>query len=116
MPYFADPSKDYFTSVTLHIVCDTAGAEIHYTLDGGTPDHGSPTPDASGRVAVTGIGTHVVRAIGTKEGMADSDEASKEFTIEARGGVCACIIDVLNVCVMFVSGFRMFCFFFFSLR
>lgn len=85
-PRFLESSDSQVTVVTLHIVCDTEGATIHYTLDGGAPSEKSATPDNSGRVVVTKIGTHTIRAIGVKEGMQNSDEAKKEFTVEASVG------------------------------
>lgn len=82
-----EKSDDQVNSATLHIRCDTEGATIHYTLDDGIPTENSHTPDSDGRVVVNEFGTHVIRAIGMKEGMEDSDVANKSFTVEVRGGM-----------------------------
>lgn len=85
-PYFTDSSRDYVMTATLHIGCDTEGATIYYTVDGGDPGkglEGSRKYDAAGKVVVSHIGTHTVKAIGTKEGMQDSDIAVKEFDVQA---------------------------------
>lgn len=106
-PYFTDPSADYVTSATLHIGCDTEGATIYYTVDGDDPGKGkagSRAYDSKGKVVVSGIGVHTVRAIGTKEGMEDSDVISKDFTVE----VC-CFPSVL---IWFLFFFFRFIFFF----
>lgn len=78
-------------SYTDHIECDTEGATIRYTLDGSDPITTTTTsvreisPGES--VFVNKIGTITIRAVGTKEGMENSDEVQKTVTIQV-GLVC----------------------------
>ncbi|CAN0533667.1 unnamed protein product, partial [Ectocarpus sp. 8 AP-2014] len=73
-------------SYTDHIECDTEGATIRYTLDGSDPVTTTTTsvhevaPGDS--VFVKTIGTVTIRAVATKEGMENSDEAQKTVTIQ----------------------------------
>lgn len=90
-PYFADDSTTYIMSYTLHIMCNTEGATIWYTLDGTDPApggedgmDGSPTAyqvPAGESELVQQIGAFTIRAVATKEGMHVSDEISKTVTV-----------------------------------
>lgn len=79
---------------TDHIECDTEGATIRYTLDGSDPTTTTTTTSVhevspGDPVYVNKIGTVTIRAVATKEGMEDSDEAQKTVTIQVcvgRGG------------------------------
>lgn len=90
-PYFMDTSTHFIVSFTFHIQCDTEGSTIRYTLDGTDPGRGSEGGSSSARevpagesVFVDRIGTVQIRAVATKEGMADSDEISKTVTVQVR--------------------------------
>ncbi len=71
------------TPVTLSSA--TGGAEIYYTLDGGSPDRSSIR--YTGPVPVTGNPGDVVnvKAIAVKPGMIDSTVMEKRYTISAAG-------------------------------
>lgn len=78
---------------TDHIECDTEGATIRYTLDGSDPSTAAATTPSSVHevspgypVYVNQIGTVTIRAVATKEGMEDSDEAQKTVTIQVGWG------------------------------
>ena len=58
------------------ITCATAGAEIHYTLNGSTPTLASPVYSA----AFTISATTTVKAIAVKSGLNDSNVVTKEYT------------------------------------
>lgn len=80
-----DTSTDFIVSFTFHVKCDTEGATIHYTLDGTDPsEEGGIEVAAGDPVFVHRIGTVTIRAVGTKEGMADSEEITKTATVQAR--------------------------------
>lgn len=77
---------------TDHIECDTEGATIRYTTDGSDPTTTTTTTSVhevspGDPVYVNNIGTVTIRAVATKEGMEDSDEAQKTVTIQVCG-VC----------------------------
>ena len=42
------PQGAFTNTVTLHILCDTAGAKIHYTIDGTAPNAASPEYEEAG--------------------------------------------------------------------
>ncbi|MGO0060371.1 chitobiase/beta-hexosaminidase C-terminal domain-containing protein [Brevibacillus fluminis] len=65
------------TKVTLGT--STAGATIHYTVDGSTPTASSPS--YTGEIEITGPVT--IKAIAVKAGMTDSDVMSESYTIAA---------------------------------
>lgn len=91
---------------TDHIQCDTEGATIRYTLDDSDPAAATATTSVhevapGDPVYVNKIGTVTIRAVATKEGMEDSDEAQKTVTIQVGGGgggesrrVWWCVIEV----------------------
>ena len=62
------------TSVTMS--CETTGATIHYTIDGSTPTSSSATYSEPINISAT----TTVKAIAVKEGMTNSEVASKTFT------------------------------------
>jgi hypothetical protein len=65
--------------VSVTITVATAGAAIHYTLDGSTPTTSSP--QYAGPLTVSQ--TTTIRAMGVKSGMANSAVASATYTIQA---------------------------------
>ncbi len=78
------PAAGTFTSAqSVTLSSSTAGAAIHYTIDGSTPSAASPTYTA----AITIATTATLTAIATKSGMSDSAVATATFTISASGGV-----------------------------
>lgn len=68
---------DKGTEVT--ITCATAGAVIHYTTDGSTPDATSPVYDGT-PIEITAAIT--LKAIGVADEMLDSDVATAAYTIK----------------------------------
>lgn len=68
---------DKGTQVT--ITCATAGAVIHYTTDGSTPDATSPVYDGT-PIEITAAIT--LKAIGVADEMLDSDVATAAYTIK----------------------------------
>ena len=62
------------TSVTMS--CETTGATIHYTTDGSTPTSSSATYSEPINISAS----TTVKAIAVKEGMTNSEVASKTFT------------------------------------
>ena len=68
---------DKGTQVT--IACTTAGAVIHYTTDGSTPDATSPVYDGT-PIEITAAIT--LKAIGVADEMLDSDVATAAYTIK----------------------------------
>lgn len=75
-----DPSDDEFTTSSLEvsIACDTDGASIYYTLDGSTPTSLSTLYSAGSKPTITG--TTTIKAIALKDGLTESDVASKTYT------------------------------------
>src|SRR5262249_13990920 len=76
---------------TVTITTSTAGASIHFTIDGSTPTATSPL--FSGPISVTSSET--IRAIGVLSGLANSAVASATYTISAPGG-CPTQPDIPN--------------------
>lgn len=82
-------------TATLHIGCATEGATIYYTLEGGDPGKGAPgSREYDGKVVVSDIGPHTLRAIGTKDGMENSDIAQKDFMVEASVRLCVFLMYI----------------------
>lgn len=115
-PRFTGKSTHSIMSYTAHIECDTEGATIRYTLDGSDPItttttsvHDVPPGEP---ILVHKIGTVTIRAVATKEGMEDSDEAQKTVTIQVWGVMCVTTHDdsagvfsrVFFYCFLFVFG------------
>lgn len=84
-PRFTGGSSHSITSYTADIECDTEGATIRYTIDGSDPKASTPSVrevSPGEAIFVRKIGTVTIRAVATKEGMEDSDEANKTVTIQ----------------------------------
>jgi Fn3 associated len=77
------------TSVTVTIRTATAGAYLHYTLDGSTPTggasgNGTEIAAASGKVSFTlGPKEKTLKAIAYKTGLADSSIAEANYVYES---------------------------------
>ena len=67
-PTFSPPEGLYGSAQTVSILCATAGATIHYTMDGSTPTAASPTYSTPIYI----LGTTTFRAFAVKAGMFDS--------------------------------------------
>ena len=76
-PTFSPAPGTYTGDRDLVISCATSGATIKYSTDGS-----EPTTTYSGAVTLT-TGNYTVRAIATKAGLTDSDEAVGEYTINS---------------------------------
>lgn len=84
-PRFTGGSTHSITSYTADIDCDTEGATIRYTTDGSDPKTTTSSVQEVSpgeEIFVRKIGTVTIRAVATKEGMEDSDEARQTVTIQ----------------------------------
>ncbi|CAN0466475.1 unnamed protein product, partial [Hapterophycus canaliculatus] len=85
-PRFTGEATHSIMSYTDHIECDTEGATIRYTLDGSDPITTTTTSvreiSPGDSVFVNKVGTITIRAVGTKDGMENSDEVQKTVTIQ----------------------------------
>lgn len=77
-PSFDPPAGTYTGSQTVTLSTATAGATIHYTVDGS-----EPTPSSPAYMGPLQVSTDTtLRAVAVKEGLADSAVASAAYTIE----------------------------------
>lgn len=77
-PLITPAEADQFLEVEVSISVAESEATVHYTTDGSVPTTASPvfnTPIA------LGVGTHSVRAIAVAEGLDQSEEASRSYTV-----------------------------------
>jgi hypothetical protein len=81
-PTFSPPEGLYGGGQNVSILCDTAGATIHFTMDGSTPTLLSPTYS----VPIFILGTTTFRAFAMKAGMFDSITASALIMIGLPSG------------------------------
>ena len=77
-PTFNPAGGTYYETQNVSIACTTAGATIHYTLDGSTPTANSAT--YSSPIAISQ--TTTIKAIGVKSGMENSNVATATYTIQ----------------------------------
>lgn len=77
-PVFSPSAGSYTGSVDVTISSVTTGATIRYTTDGSTPSSTAGTLFTS---TIALAATTTLKAIATKTGMTDSDEASATFTL-----------------------------------
>jgi hypothetical protein len=80
-PNFTPAGGTYATDSTVDITCSTAGATIHYTIDGSDPT----TSDAvfGSAILVAGHTTSMtIKALAVKAAMNESDIASHAYTID----------------------------------
>jgi hypothetical protein len=76
-PVISPATGTYPTAQEVTITCATSGADIHYRLDGGTPQITDPVYGGPFTISATSY----VRAIAMKDGWTDSDMASSDITI-----------------------------------
>ena len=74
---FSLPAGPYTGSRTVSLACATAGAAIHYTLDGSTPNTSSPTYTIGLLVAVS----TTIKAEAFKAGLLRNGVAIASYTI-----------------------------------
>ena len=77
LPTFSPETGIYFEPQTVTISCETAGATIHYTMDGSTPTEDSPVFNS----ALTIDGTTTVKAKAWKTGYQPSPVATATYSI-----------------------------------
>lgn len=65
-------------SQVVELACETAGASIYYTTDGSTPTSSSTAYDSANKITLSA--TTTIKAIAVKEGMTNSEVASKTYT------------------------------------
>jgi hypothetical protein len=78
-PALSPAGGTYVSSVTVTITTATAGADIHYTIDGSVPT----TAAARYTAPISVTRTTTIRAMATASGMADSGVATAAYTIKA---------------------------------
>jgi hypothetical protein len=79
-PTFSPAAGTYGTVQNVTITCATAGAAIHYTLDGTVPTAASTTYSAA--IPVTATAT-TIKAMATAAGQTDSAVASATYVLQA---------------------------------
>jgi hypothetical protein len=79
-PQFTPTGGTFSSDQHITVTCSTAGAVIHYTTDGTTPNASSPAYSAPISVAGNGT-TKTIQAYATKTGMTDSQMVSGTYII-----------------------------------
>jgi len=77
-PTISPASGTFSEATTLTLACDTAGALIHYTMDGSEPDLSAPL--YSGPFSYLGNGASVVKAKAFLSGYSPSEVATANYT------------------------------------
>ncbi len=90
-PTFSPAGGTFSSAQSVTISTATAGASIHFTVDGSTPTASSPL--FSGPISVTSSET--IQAIGVLSGSSNSAVASASYTISAAG-TCPTQADIPN--------------------
>jgi hypothetical protein len=83
-PVISPNGGTFRKKVTVKLSCATAGATIHYTLDGTDPTNASAAYSTSRKfkgIKLTGAGLHTVKAMATASGFSDSAITSATFTV-----------------------------------
>ncbi|WP_374562192.1 beta-1,3-glucanase family protein [Ideonella sp.] len=81
-PTFNPPGGTYASAVNVTLATSTAGATIHYTLDGTTPSKTSPTYTAP----ITVKKATTIKAVGFKSGLTKSAVAKAVYKFDSGGG------------------------------
>lgn len=69
---------DASANQVVELACDTAGATMYYTTDGSTPTSASTAYNSTNKITLAA--TTTIKAIAVKDGMTNSDVASKTYT------------------------------------
>lgn len=77
-PTFSPAAWGEGESQVVELACETAGASIYYTTDGSTPTSSSTAYDSTNKITLSA--TTTIKAIAVKEGMTNSEVASKTYT------------------------------------
>lgn len=77
-PTFSPAAWGEGESQVVELACETAGASIYYTTDGSTPTSSSTAYDSNNKITLSA--TTTIKAIAVKEGMTNSEVASKTYT------------------------------------
>jgi hypothetical protein len=82
-PAFTPPAGTFSEDTEVVLSTETAGAVIHYTLDGSDPSDSSPAFDSASPILVAGDATSLtIRAIAVADGFTPSDEATGTYEID----------------------------------
>ena len=81
-PTFSVAAGEVEANTDVEILCATEGASIYYTTDGSVPSATNGTPYLS-PIVITEM--TVINAIAVKDGMADSEVATAEYTLKVAG-------------------------------
>ena len=82
-PVFSPAETTFRDSIDVTISCPTEGAEIHYTMDGSTPDADSEVTTGA---AITLNETTTLKAIAILDGYNDSEVAEATYTLRPNSG------------------------------
>ena len=83
LPSFSPPAGGFIGATDVTLSCMTVDAVIHYTTDGSTPTSASPVYSSAIEIPVD---TNVtIKAIGVKDGYADSEVASATYYTGSSG-------------------------------
>lgn len=77
-PTFSPAAWGEGESQVVELACETAGASIYYTTDSSTPTSSSTAYDSTNKITLSA--TTTIKAIAVKEGMTNSEVASKTYT------------------------------------
>lgn len=77
-PTFDPASWTEGASLTVELACETDGATIYYTTNGDTPTAESTEYDSANKISLEA--TTTIKAIAVKDGMTNSDVATKAYT------------------------------------
>lgn len=92
-PTFSPAAGAVASGTEVTISTTTAGATIHYTVDGNDPTTSSAT--YSSPIEITA--TTTIKAIAVKDGMADSEVASATYTVQGAGSEWELVSDFSTI-------------------